>query len=69
VENFGPLSVEIDLQGNTSYRLFRSGELLENLNRVYQEAGLDKEADYIWWPKVMPGSKDAFDYATKIDKE
>ena len=69
VENFGPLSVEIDLQGNTSYRLFRSGELLKNLSRVYDEAGLSKEADYVWWPKVMPGSKSAFDYATKIEKE
>jgi hypothetical protein len=36
---------------------------------VYRKAGLDKEADYIWWPRVLPGSKGAFDYATKIEKE
>ena len=69
VEKFGPLSVETDLQGNTSYRLFRTGELLKNLSLVYEETGLPKQADYIWWPKVMPGSKDAFDHATKIEKE
>jgi len=28
-----------------------------------------RKADYIWWPKVLPGSKEAFDYATKIKKE
>jgi len=69
VENFGPLSVEIDLQGDSSYRLFRSKELLPNLDKVYEEAGLPKHADYIWWPKVLPGSKEAFDHATKIEEE
>jgi len=69
VENFGPLSVEIDLLGNSSYRLFRSQELLPNLEKVYKEAGLPKEADYIWWPKVLPGSKEAFDQATKVEEE
>jgi len=69
VKNFGPLSVEIDLKGNSSYRLLREKKLLKNLDRVYKSAGLPKHADYIWWPKVSPGSKEAFDYATEVNKK
>lgn len=64
VEDFGPLSVGIDCQGDSSYRRLRETTLKENLLRVYAELGIDPESDVVWWPVAAAGSKDAFTYAT-----
>lgn len=68
VENFGPFSVETDLQGNTSYSRFKEKILFPNLEKAYDEAKLAKDDDFVWWPKVTAAGKDAFTYATKTGK-
>ncbi|MBI2303606.1 MAG: fumarate hydratase C-terminal domain-containing protein [Chloroflexi bacterium] len=67
VENFGPLSVEIDCRGRSSYQELRRVTIKNNLMRVYQELGLDPEADYIWWPRAPAGTPMAVDYATTLE--
>ena len=65
VDEFGPLSVEIDSHGNCSYQKLREETLKQNLTKVYAELGLDGESDFIWWPQEPAGTKRARDYATK----
>ncbi|MBI4321164.1 MAG: fumarate hydratase C-terminal domain-containing protein [Chloroflexi bacterium] len=64
VEGFGPLSVEIDCRGNNSYQNLREVVLKNNLARIYEELGLDPEADFIWWPQAPAGTRKALKYAT-----
>lgn len=64
VEDFGPLSVEIDCRGNCSYERLREVVLKDNLARIYEELGLDPESDFTWWPREPAGTKKALRYAT-----
>jgi tartrate/fumarate subfamily iron-sulfur-dependent hydro-lyase beta chain len=68
-EGFGPLSVEIDCRGNSSHRRSKEITLKENLERIYAELGLDLEADYVWWPRTVAGTRDAVRYATSAGEK
>jgi len=64
VEEFGPLSVEIDCRGNSSYKRFREVTLKGNMSQAYTKLGLDPDSDFIWWPRVVVGTREAVRYAT-----
>ncbi len=64
VEEFGPLSVEIDCRGHASYGRLREITLRQNLLQVYAELGIDPGADVVWWPRAVPGTPGAVRYAT-----
>jgi tartrate/fumarate subfamily iron-sulfur-dependent hydro-lyase beta chain len=69
VEEFGPLSVEIDCRGNSSYERFRGVTLKDNLAQIYAELGLDLDSDFIWWPRAVAGTRAAAQYATSVNDE
>lgn len=64
VENFGPLSVEVDVRGRSSYERLRKEIIKTNLFKIYKELGVNLEKDFIWWPQAPAGTKKARDYAT-----
>jgi fumarate hydratase subunit beta len=68
VEEFGPLSVEIDCHGTASYDRLRKTTLRRNLPRVYAKLGLDLGSDFVWWPRAIAGTKTAIKYATSGDE-
>jgi fumarate hydratase subunit beta len=65
VDEFGPLSVGIDCQGKNSYKTIREVTLKGNLQKIYEELGLDPNLDFTWWPQVPPGTKRATEYSIK----
>lgn len=67
VEEFGPLSVEIDCRGRSSYEELRGVTLKGNLERLFRELGVDPGADFIWWPRAPAGTPQALDYATSTE--
>ncbi len=66
VTEFGPVSVEIDAEGRSSYEHLRTVTLRENLRAMYQEFGIGENDDFIWWPRVPAGTRGALDYATSL---
>lgn len=66
VTEFGPLSVEIDAAGHSSYEHLRTVVLRENLRAMYREFGIAEDDDYIWWPRVPAGTRGALGYATSL---
>jgi hypothetical protein len=69
VEDFGPLSVEVDHKGRASYARLREVVLRDNLAQVYSDLGVDGDSDFVWWPRVSPGTRDAWRYATSVSDE
>jgi tartrate/fumarate subfamily iron-sulfur-dependent hydro-lyase beta chain len=63
IEEFGPLTVGIDLDGK-NYIEDMKGRLKENLSHIYSDLGIDPDFTYTWWPQVPAGTKKATDYST-----
>lgn len=66
VENFGPLSVGIDVHGNDLNKQMREEVLKDRLAQIYHDLDIDPGVDYTWWPRVPAGTKRATDYSTKV---
>jgi len=62
IEDFGPLTVGIDLEGK-SYINEMKQRLKRNLSDIYDELGIDPNFTYTWWPQVPAGTKKATDYS------
>ena len=62
IEDFGPLTVGIDLEGK-SYTAEMKDRLKQNLANIYHELGIDPDFTYTWWPQVPAGTKKATDYS------
>ena len=65
VENFGPLSVGIDVHGADLNKHLREEVLKERLEKIYEDLDIDPEVDYTWWPRVPAGTQRATKYSTK----
>jgi tartrate/fumarate subfamily iron-sulfur-dependent hydro-lyase beta chain len=63
IEKFGPLTVGIDLEGN-SYIEEMKKRLKGNLSKIYDSLEIDPDFTYTWWPQVPAGTKKATDYST-----
>jgi len=63
IENFGPLTVGIDLAGN-NYTENMKKRLKHNLADIYNGLDIDADFTYTWWPQVPAGTKKATDYST-----
>jgi tartrate/fumarate subfamily iron-sulfur-dependent hydro-lyase beta chain len=63
IEEFGPLTVGIDLNGK-NYIEGMKKRLKENLSHIYSDLEIDPNFTYTWWPQVPAGTKKATDYST-----
>ena len=66
IEEFGPLTVGIDLEGN-NYTGEMRGRLKENLTHIYDDLEIDSNFTYTWWPQVPAGTRGATEYSTKSE--
>lgn len=63
IEEFGPLTVGIDLKGK-NYIEGMKRRLKANLTDIYSDLEIDPGFTYAWWPQVPAGTKKATDYST-----
>jgi tartrate/fumarate subfamily iron-sulfur-dependent hydro-lyase beta chain len=63
INEFGPLTVGIDLAGK-NYIEDMKGRLKKNLSNIYKSLEIDANYTYTWWPQVPAGTKRATDYST-----
>ena len=66
IEEFGPLTVGIDLEGK-NYNGEMRERLKENLTQIYGDLEIDSDFTYTWWPQVPAGTMEATIYSTKSE--